>query len=115
MPTPNKKVSKPVVKKSSAKPAAKSVAVRSAAKPAAKPAVKSASKDKYNPNAAIWGCYGCGHSNAPESKECWDCETSHPGQMRWLDPSTGETASAKQITAAPKSLKDRVSAAYKGQ
>ena len=115
MPTPAKKVSKPIVKKSPAKPAAKSAAKSVAVRSAAKPAVKSASKDKYNPNAAIWGCYGCGHSNAPESKECWDCETSHPGQMRWLDPSTGETASAKQIAAAPKSLKDRVSAAYKGQ
>jgi len=108
MPTPAKKVSKPTVK-----PATKSAAKKPAAKPTVKPVAKKAAKEKYNPKAAIWGCYGCGHSNAPESKECWDCETSHPGQMRWLDPSTGETASAKQIAAAPKSLKDRVSAAYK--
>jgi hypothetical protein len=112
MATPAKKVSKPAVKPASKKVAAKPAA-RPAVKPATKPAVKPAAKEKYNPKAAIWGCYGCGHANAPEEKTCWDCETSHPGQMRWLDPSTGETASGKQIAAAPKSLRDRVSAAYK--
>ena len=104
----------PVPSKKSTKPTAKSVStpvVKKASAP--KPAAKSPAKEKYNPKAAIWGCVGCGHANAPESKECWDCETSHPGQMRWLDPSTGDHASAKQIAAAPKSLKNRVSAAYK--